>query len=192
MKRVDGKSFIGLELSSKTVSDVIFYDCVFENCSFDSVRLDSVSFTECRFIRSRIVNPTTRNTKLNFSRFIECNLIGVHLGDLSPIGSYAAMISELRDSTLKYSSIERVELRKFNFESNALIYSTFNGCDLKGASFRGTDLCESAFMRCDLRACDFTDSRGFRIDVKDNKLEDASFSYPEVTSLLYSLGIKIK
>lgn len=190
--RYENEIFEDKVLKDESLSDAEFVDCIFKNCSVDGVIFNGVSFYECRFIGSKIVNPGTRNTKMSFCEFSECSLVGVHFEDLKPAGSYSLPIKSLTATTLKYCSFDKLEFRRFDFSGNNMIYTTFNGCDLKKSSFEGCDLNESVFMRCDLRECIFDDAHGFRIDVKENKLEGASFSYPEVNSLLYSLGIKIK
>lgn len=46
-------------------------------------------------------------------------------------------------------------------------------------------------LQCNMPKADFRGARGYAIDIKNNNLEGAKFSYPEVVSLLSSIDIII-
>lgn len=51
---------------------------------------------------------------------------------------------------------------------------------------------KTQFRGCDLRKADFRGAIGYVIDIQQNKLRDAKFSFPEVVCLLEGMGIRIE
>ena len=54
-----------------------------------------------------------------------------------------------------------------------------------------TDLQNSLFMHTNLKHADFSNATNYNIDINFNTITHASFSFPEVISLLNYLDIKI-
>ena len=67
----------------------------------------------------------------------------------------------------------------------------FTDCTFENCSFEDCRLEATQFFRWDIRKADFREAKGYVIDIPSNKLKQAKFSFPEVTSLLTSLEIKI-
>lgn len=67
----------------------------------------------------------------------------------------------------------------------------FTDCTFENCSFEDCRLEATQFFKCDIRKADFREAKGYVIDIPSNKLKQAKFSFPEVTSLLTSLEIKI-
>ena len=80
--------------------------------------------------------------------------------------------------------------------------SKFKGCDLRGCDFQNTYLVEAVFDKssftetlfhaCDLEKASFRGARGYSIDPRANKIAKATFSVPEVLSLVECFGIRIE
>jgi uncharacterized protein YjbI with pentapeptide repeats len=172
--------------------DKKFINCRFIGCIAEGAMISGCLFNQCHFEKCRIVSPKIRNCELNCATFENCSIIGVNFGELKGVGRFTLPIAKLSGCVLKYCTFEHMTLDKFDFSCNDILYTTYNGCSLRGASLKGSKLTDTVFYRSDLSDADLRDSVGFRIDIKDNKLTGAKFSYPEALSLLSTLGIIIE
>lgn len=175
-----------------TMEQYKFTDCTFENCSFEDCRVMNCIFVNCRFYNCNIISLSSKYSEVKNAAFRKCNLIGIHCwNELLPVGKYAHAIDKLEGCYLKYNSFLEMPFRKFDFSGNIIQESMFEECDLQESSFRDCRLEATQFFRCDIRKADFREAKGYVIDIPSNKLKQAKFSFPEVTSLLTSLEIKI-
>lgn len=169
-----------------------FIDCTFENCSFEDCRIVGCAFVNCMFTNCAVISLTSQHSEVKNTVFQKCNLIGIHCwNELLPSGRYAHSIDSLKNCYLKYNSFIEMSFRKFDFSGNIIQESMFEECDLQESNFYDCRLEATQFSRCDIQKADFRDAKGYVIDIPSNKLKQAKFSYPEVISLLDSLGIKI-
>lgn len=169
-----------------------FIDCTFENCSFEDCTITGCVFVNCKFYKCSIISLTSKHSEMKNASFHKCNLIGIHCwNDLLPAGKFAHSIEKLESCCLKYNSFIEMPFHKFDFSGNIIQESAFEECDLQESNFRDCRLEATQFFRCDIRKADFRDAKGYVIDIPSNKLKQARFSFPEVTSLLASLEIKI-
>lgn len=169
-----------------------FIDCTFENCSFEDCTITGCVFVNCKFYKCSIISLTSKHSEMKNASFHKCNLIGIHCwNELLPAGKFAHSIEKLESCCLKYNSFIEMPFRKFDFSGNIIQESAFEECDLQESNFRDCRLEATQFFRCDIRKADFRDAKGYVIDIPSNKLKQARFSFPEVTSLLASLEIKI-
>ncbi len=188
----EGESFENLTLSDDTVSGGEFVDCLFRNCSFESLMLLRCSFRECRFEGCTISQVKTRNSELKFCEFEDCTVLGLNWALLKPEGPFGEPIEKMKSCRIRYGSFTGMNLRKFDFAQSALTHCTFADCDLSESDLRSCDLSDTEFFRCDLRKADLRHAGGFIIDVNNNRLRGARFTYPEVLDLLDGLGIRIE
>ncbi len=169
-----------------------FWDCTFENCSFEDCTIIGCVFANCRFYKCNIISLTSKHSEVKNAIFQQCNFIGIHCwNELLPVGKYAHSIEKLERCYMKYNSFIEMPFRKFDFSGNAIQESSFEKCDLQESNFRGCQLDATQFFRCDIRKADFREAKGYAIDIPSNKIKQAKFSFPEVTSLLSSLEIEI-
>lgn len=169
-----------------------FIDCTFENCSFEECEIINCVFVNCNFYNCNIISLTSKYSEVKNATFQKCNLIGIHCwNELLPVGRYAHSIDKLECCCMKYNSFIEMPFRKFDFSGNIIQESIFEECDLQESNFRDCRLEATQFFKCDIRKADFRDAKGYAIDVPSSKIKQAKFSYPEVTSLLASLEIKI-
>lgn len=191
-ERYEEQLFKDQKFQNITKEHCRFIDCHFENCSFEDCKTVSCVFVNCRFYKCSIIGLTSQYSEVRSAVFEKCNLIGIHCwNSLLPAGSYAHSIDGLKDCHIKYNSFTEIPFRKFVFSGNSIQECIFEECDLQESNFQACRLNATQFFKCDIRKADFRDAIGYVIDIPSNKMKQAKFSYPEVTSLLYSLGIKI-
>ncbi len=182
----------GQKYQNLTKEQSKFIDCTFENCSFEDCTILGCVFVNCKFYKCNIISLTSKHSEVKNVIFQQCNLIGIHCwNELMPIGKYAHAIEKLESCYMKYNSFIEIPFRKFDFSSNVIHESAFEECDLQESNFRNCRLEATQFFKCDIRKADFREAKGYVIDIPSNKMKQAKFSFPEVTSLLASLEIKI-
>lgn len=169
-----------------------FIDCNFENCSFEDCKIIGCAFVNCKFYNCNIISLTSQHSEVKNAVFQKCNLIGIHCWkELLPVGKYGHSIDKLDNCYMKYNSFIEMAFRKFDFSGNILQECMFEECDLQESNFQDCRLEATRIFRCDIRKADFRNAIGYVIDIPSNKMKQAKFSYPEVTTLLNSLEIKI-
>ena len=188
----EGEVYEALTLSDDTLSGGNFVDCLFRACTFENLMLLRCSFRECRFEGCTISQVRTRGSELKFCEFEDCTVLGLNWGLLKPDGPFGEPIEKMKSCRIRYGSFQDMNLKKFNFAGSALTHCTFADCDLSESDLRSCDLSDTEFFRCDLRKADLRHAGGFIIDVNNNQLRGARFTYPEVLDLLDGLGIKIE
>ncbi|MEY8310964.1 pentapeptide repeat-containing protein [Oscillospiraceae bacterium 42-9] len=188
----EGECFENLSFVEESWQGLRFVDCQFQGCSFERCRLSHCSFSECRFSGCKILEPVCDQSEVRFLELDHCELTNVNWSLLLPMNGFGEPIDKVENCQLKYNFFTEVPLRKFSFLGSALTGSLFADCDLTESNFSGCPLEGTEFFRCDLRKADFRGASGYKIDALTNKLKGALFRYPEVTSMLASLGIVIE
>ena len=191
-KYYEGEDFQNLTLTEARLEGLTLVDCSFTGCVFERCELVRCALTECRFTRCRVIDPKSESSQVKFLSLQDCALTGVNWSLLLPAGSFGEPLDKLEACRMKYNFFTEVPLRKFSFLGSALTGSLFADCDLTESNFSGCPLEGTEFFRCDLRKADFRGASGYKIDALTNKLKGALFRYPEVTSMLASLGIVIE
>jgi fluoroquinolone resistance protein len=183
--------FAGVDLTSAKLAEAEFDSCVFESCTFNEATLSHCRFTKCRFSKCDMSLFRPENCRFDEVVFIDSKLVGV-------------------DWTLSGSTNADRLLFGVTFERCVLDYGVFKGMPLKmlakcaaqEADFteailadgdcRETDFAGATFMRCDLRGANFVGARNYTIDVTQNKVRKARFSWPEAQSLVTVFGVVIE
>lgn len=187
----EAESFNSLALNSASLKNHKFIDCSFEGCTFENCKIGSSSFVSCSFNNCTIINPESHFSEIKNSTFEGCNLIGVVWGELCSAEKFATPIGTFKNCCLKYNTFYDMNLIKFNFSGNIIQDSLFEKCNLKESNFRYCRLDKTTFLQCNLTKADFREAMGYVVDIKTNLMKNARFSFPEVTSLLNTLDIKI-
>lgn len=167
-----------------------YVDCKFKNCKFMGTQLDLVSFTSCSFVKCDILSIQTENSEIKNCSFKECNLIGVNWKSLSETRSLRPF-SKFTDNFLKYNSFMMMNLNKIDFSNNEMIECHFDDCQLKASDFRNVKFDKTVFTFNNLEKANFKNAVGYHIDITNNKIKGAKFSYPEVFGLLEALQIEV-
>ena len=169
-----------------------FIECDFTGCQFLNVKLSNCKFKNCRFSNCVIGNSTFLYCEAKNLEFVNSVLIGVIWNDLKANGIETATIfRSMKSCTIKYNYFTNLKLVKYDFRGSQFDESYFEECKLTDSKFNGVNLHGTKFIRCDLSGADFRDALEYVIDIADNKLKNAKFSFPEVVSLLSSLNIII-
>ena len=189
VKTYEDQEFNQVTQGATELSDLKFVDCQFNNCRFEDLTLTNVQLQECSFSHCTIANVTTTFSAGRNLQFEQCNLIGISWGELV-IDKYSLVIDRLTNSLLKYNNFIGMELPNFSFTTNEILNSNFEDCNFQKAQFNGCELADTQFISDDLRRADFTAAHNYFVDLQTNRIEKASFSFPDVMGLLESLDIK--
>lgn len=187
----ENELFENLRINGESFEEAEFVDCEFVKCVFENCTLYKCSFNNCRFTECQIISLKTKYSQIEYMEFFDCSLVGVYWYELIPSGRIFEPISKISNCFLKYNTFTDLSFMKFDFSGNVLQECTFDKCNLKESKFTACQLGETQYTNCDMRKADFRDATSFQIDIHNNKLKDAKFSFPEVINLLNSLGIKI-
>ena len=190
-KYYECEKFENIKSDKSVFEDYEFIDCEFDGCTFDECKLLKCTFSGCQFYRCSFISIQAEYSQMKNCGFIKCNLIGIHWNDFLPAGGIAEPIRKIQDCCLKYNTFIKMNFRKFDFTGSVITESTFEGCNVAESSFRECKLEGTQYNSCDMRKADFRDAAGYQIDIMDNKMKDARFSFPEVIRLFNVLGIKI-
>lgn len=85
-----------------------------------------------------------------------------------------------------------LDLKHLTFEDCLIKEANFGEADLTDVVFARCDLTESDFLHTNLTGVDFRTSKNYAINLNDNKVEGAKFTFPEALSLLKSYNITIE
>lgn len=187
----EDQTFEGFSLESGVLVDRDFVDCHFVSCTLTDCTLVRCSFSGCRFEKCRISNLKTEGSQMKFSEFSNCDLVGIEWQGLAPNGKFAGPLAKLQACRLTYNTFAELKLNKFDFSGAEITRSIFAKCELVEANFRACKLGETEFFQCDIRKADFREATGYQIDIMENKMKAARFSYPDAICLLDSLELRI-
>ena len=172
-----------------------FDECTFKNCDFTNSIFEDCSFTNCKFENcnlSLVKIPLCRFDNIKFSN---CKMIGIDW--TTPIWRKSTkkkpnkFTLSFEGCTLNYSIFIELQLYKAQFINCIAKEVCFENSDMQSSDFSGTDLDCAIFNDCDLIEADFSKALNYNINVCNNKIKNAKFSFPEAISLLHSLQIKI-
>lgn len=190
-KYFEEQIFEDIKYIEETIEDYEFLECKFINCTFELCAVINCKFLDCVFENCNVISPRVNQLKMRHSEFIRCNLIGIHWRELLPGGRVLEPVRKFTECYLKYNSFVDMSFRKFDFSENAIQESTFEECNLMESKFKNCRLEMTQIIKCDIRNADFRGAMGYQIDIANNRLKGARFSFPEVVNLLDGLGIKI-
>jgi len=168
-----------------------FVECNFTKCQFLNIKLTNCKFKNCKFNNCVIGNVKFLYSEAKNLEFVNSVLIGIIWNDLKNKGIETAIFRSMKSCTIKYNYFTNLKLVKYDFSGSQFDESYFEECKLTDAKFNGVNLHGTKFIKCDLSGADFRDALEYEIDIADNKLKKAKFSFPEVVSLLSSLNIII-
>lgn len=193
MERIfyEGRTFENMNFPKGKLSDTTFEACVFKNCVFDECEFLNVDFDECVFTGCRIANIKPQKCKMKAVRFEKCSLVGINWKLMEYENNFCRTFESVIGCSFKYNTFSDMNLTNTDFSACDIKESIFAQCRLQESSFNGCRLDNTEFFKCDLRKCDFRGASGYVMDVMNNTLKGARFSFPEVVSLLDSLEIEI-
>lgn len=182
----EDRTFTKENFEGLSIAEQKFVDCTFSNCNF----------SKSTFIDSEFVGCTFNNCDMSMMQYKKCTLKKIKLNGCKALGinwsdAPNPFSIECTDSNISYSTFAGKAIKKAIFKSCKAHEVDFTQCNLADGDFKNTDLTESRFVGCDLTGADLSNATNYKIDVKLNKVKGATFSMPEVMSLLDSFGIVI-
>lgn len=192
MTEIAGEVYSGIEYNGNVIENSQFVDCVFENCSFYETEINNCAFKGCTFINCSIVNCRYKYTMAINNKFKKSVLLGVNWSDLMISNAVFMPFNKMEDCTLKYCVFYGLKLKKFDFENSNIVEGIFEECQLQESKFKGCNLKGTTFNNNNLTGADFREAKGYGIELENNRLRKAKFSFPDVITLLDSLGIEVE
>ncbi len=188
----DSEQFQELELIGEEIEGMEFSDCTFQHCMIDGCVISRCKFSDCQFVDCRISNVRGNHANMIDTGFTSCYLAGINWSEFLSSGKFIVPINHFEDCQLKYNQFTENNFSKFNFAGNRITGSLFADCNLTESKFSSCDLENTEFFRSNLTKADFRGASGYIVDIGNNKLKGAKFSFPEVVNLLNGLGIVIE
>lgn len=185
------KTFCQLILKGTYVEYIEFHNCQFKQCKFLEVTFKKVKFIDCEFESCDLSLSKFPGCSFSEVSFKNSNLAGINWTEVSwPL---VKLVSPLYfySSNISHSSFFGLELTGLIVEDCKAHDVDFRESVLNHASFIRTDLQNSLFMHTNLKYADFTNAMNYNIDIRENTITQASFSFPDVVVLLNHLNIKI-
>jgi fluoroquinolone resistance protein len=190
-----------------------FYERIFEKLDYENEDLRGKEFHHCKFVQCNLKGVDFSKAVFNDCKFEKC--------DLSLIKIEKTVFQDLLVGQSKMVGIDwtisglqkKPKLHnRLTFIGSDISFSLFIDCNLRGISimeckakevdFSGADLCDSKLIKTDferatffgtnLGNADFTNAVNYLINVCDNKVTKAKFSFPEVLDLVKIHGIVIE
>jgi uncharacterized protein YjbI with pentapeptide repeats len=187
----NGQNFSGRDFTGLKLNDAEFESCVFSRCVFNDAVLSHCRFMMCRFAGCDLSLAKPENCKFTDVEFVECKLVGV---DWTAIGDTKAdrlLFSASFDRcVLDYGVLKGLPAKKLAKCSAREV--DFTEGDLQDADCRETDFAGATFLRSDLRGANFVGARNYAIDVTQNKVRKARFSWPDAMALTATFGVVIE
>lgn len=165
-----------------------FYACTFENVDFSLLAsAKRLRFLECRFKQCNLSNLKVMAFSFKEARFVGCKLVGINWAACAAFEN-----PDFQDCKLDLSTFQGLPLKNLKCLECTANEVDFSGAHLAGADFSGTLLRGSSFNGADLSAADFRGAKEYSINPLTCKVKGARFRYPDVTTLLSALGIKVE
>jgi fluoroquinolone resistance protein len=176
-----GLSLVDEAIQAKTFEECVFEDCHFLNCSFEKSRFLNCHFHGCvisaaNLLSCRFVQPVFR----------KCKVIGIDWTKTILLRE-----PEFYDCKIDFSNFRMLKIPKAKMINCEAMEVEFAETDFTEAVFTGTDFEKSRFFKTNLSRADFRGSKNYSIDITNNIIIKAKFSYPEAISLLNNLDITI-
>lgn len=185
------KKFEKLIHNELVIEGASFECCHFKQCEWKSALFSHCRFVECTFEHCHLSLSKWLASTMSEVSFNHCMLLGINWTELQwPLVKLTSPLY-FESSNLSHSSFFGLELTELFLERCKVHEVDFRDAKLSYASFAESDLENSLFMHTELNKANFVDAFNYNIDTKENNIKDASFSFPEVVSLLRCQGIKI-
>lgn len=148
-------------------------------------------FTDCVFKDSNLNTVRLHGTRFRSTEFSACKITGVNWTSLdwNSVALSAPMFFDACD--ISYSVFSGLQLPELQLTRCKAHDVDFSECDLTEADFFEADLLNTRFNQTKLDRCNFKDAINYMIDPLNNSIEGASFSVPDVLSLLSPFKIRI-
>ena len=181
------QTFTRVALKDENISSKEFEDCRFESCSFSNCVFTGVKFINCTFSGCSLSVMKSPGSRFLETQFTKCKVIGFNWAKTSSVRSLAFTECQLNYSDFSYLKIPGTKMLACEAKE-----VDFTEADMTESDLQNTDFENSRFYNTNLTGADFRGTRNFYIDVKNNVLKKARFSFEGAVSLLNSLDIIIE
>jgi fluoroquinolone resistance protein len=175
-----------------TQSNGILKNTEYEQCHFKKIALTNYVIDNCRFISCTFedcvfsaIKPT--NSSLFDLTFANSKVIGV---DFTLAKKVDAMT--FNNSQINYSNFRFLILPKMKLTNCIAKETDFTEADLSDSDFNGTNFEGARFFKTNLTKTNFKNATNYYIDIHNNTIKKAVFSYPEAIHLLQCLDINVE
>lgn len=184
--------FVGLSVEGDELVGAVFESCRFERCRFADVCFERCRFVDCELVDCDLSLIRLEQTAFSQTVFERCNCRGVNwalarwpmVALESPVSFYHCQLSQASFFGLQLSGL---------IAENCIMHEVdCREADLSMAQLAYSDLDGSFFNKTNLTKADCRGAKNIVLDVRENQLKQAKFSFPEVVSLLLSLDIEIE
>ncbi len=190
-QRYENKTFEKIEAIESEFEAVIFEQCKFSGCDLSEASFRRCKFIDCEFVNCNLSVIKIKGCHFSAVAFEQCKCVGINWTEAywpqihlaSPLAFYHCNISQ--------SSFFGLLLNEMVCENSKAHEVDFRETDLSNGVFGYTDFSGSQFNKTNLTRADFTGAQSFQMDVNENKLTKAKFSFPEVVCLLDCLDIEV-
>lgn len=181
------QTFSKLALTGEIINVKTFEECVFDDCRFIDCAFEKTRFLNCRFNGCVISAIKVTGCRFYQPVFQKGKVIGIDW-------TRALLLKEpeFYGCQLNYSNFRMVKMPRAKMINCEVKECEFAETDFTGAVFTGTDFEKSRFFKTVLAGADFRGARNYSIDITNNAISKAKFSYPEAVSLLNHLDITIE
>lgn len=181
-----------LQYNDEVLEGIEYYNCKFYNCDFTNLKMKKCKFIDCEFY-----NCALRNVKFEFCQiknacFSNSLLMGINWLELQEKGAISFPVETLNNCVIRYNNFVESNLASFDFSSSTISDSRFQDCLLMKASFKNVSFKDTSFSKCNLGFSDFRGANDYDIDINNNLLTRAKFSFPTAICLLNSINIEIE
>ena len=180
-------TFKNIITSNSTIQNIEFEECLFSKINLTNCKIEKCRFLNCKFENSVLSAIKPVNSTFNIVMFNECKALGFDWTLAVKIESLA-----FSNCQIDYSNFRFLYLPNLKLINCVAKEADFTEADLEGADFTGTDFERSRFFKTNLPKVNFQKAKNYLIDIKNNNIRKAQFSYPDVLGLLNNLDIKIE
>jgi fluoroquinolone resistance protein len=181
------QTFAGISLINEAVRAKNFEECVFEDCHFLNCSFEKSRFLNCQFHGCVISAANLLSCRFVQPVFRKCKVMGIDWTKTILLRE-----PEFYDCKIDFSNFRMLKIPKAKMISCEAMEVEFAETDFTDAVFTGTDFEKSRFFKTNLSGADFRSAKNYSIDITNNTIMKAKFSYPEAISLLNNLDITIE
>lgn len=181
----------------KTLNNIKALDSVIKNNDFEECVFSKINLTDCKIEKCRFLNCKFENSVLSAIKPINSAFTDIVFKDSKVIGfdwTLAQKIDSLAfaNCQINYSNFRFLILAKIKIINCLAKEADFTEADLSEGDFTGTDFEGSRFFKTNLSKTNFQKAKNYFIDIRNNNIKKARFTYPEVIGLLKSMDIIVE
>lgn len=177
--------------------NIIASNSIIKNKEFEECVFSRINLTECKIEKCRFIDCKFENSVLSAIKPVNSAFTDVLFKDSKVIG-FDWTLAQKTDSPaflnchISYSNFRFLKLPKMKLINCIAKEADFTESDLTQGDFTGTDFEGSRFFKTNLTKTNFQKAKNYFIDIRNNNIKKARFTYPEVIGLLKSLDITIE